>query len=154
MIESLSVDWKVFVNVYIKDGKIIKVEFSGNPVKEVILSETAENLKKDLERYFSGRKVNFSNYDVHLSVSPFVRSVLDVVRTIPYGKIVTYGQIAKILNTSPRAVGVALKLNPVPILIPCHRVLSKNGFGGYSAGVWIKKELLKLEGATFLSQRP
>ena len=60
MIESLSVDWKVFVNVYIKNEKIIKVEFSRNPIKEVILSETAENLKKDLERYFSGRKVNFS----------------------------------------------------------------------------------------------
>ncbi|WP_457548684.1 methylated-DNA--[protein]-cysteine S-methyltransferase [Archaeoglobus sp.] len=154
MIESLSVDWKVFVNVYVENEKVIKVEFSKDPIKEVILSETAENLKKDLEKYFRGIKVDFSNYDVHLGVSLFVKSVLEVVRTIPYGKVVTYGRIAKILNTSPRAVGIALKFNPVPILIPCHRVVSKNGLGGFSAGVWIKRELLKLEGTTFLSQQP
>ncbi len=152
MIESLSVDWKVFVNVYMENGKITKVEFSKYPVEEVVLSETAENLKKDLERYFRGIKVDFRKYDVNLSVSPFVKSVLDFVRTIPYGKVLTYGQIAKILNTSPRAVGMALRLNPAPIIIPCHRVVSKNGLGGFSAGVWIKRELLRLEGTTFLSQ--
>ncbi|ADB58472.1 methylated-DNA--[protein]-cysteine S-methyltransferase [Archaeoglobus profundus] len=153
MIESLSVEWKVFVNVYIENGKVFKVEFSKNPVEEKFVSTTAKMLKKDLEKYFSGRRVDFRKYDVDLRVSSFVKSVLEIVKNIPYGKVVTYGYLARILKTSPRAIGIALKLNPVPVIIPCHRVVAKDGLGGFSAGVWIKRELLKLEGATFLSQQ-
>ena len=146
MIESFSIKWKIYVNVYILDSKVFKIYFSNKPVENVIKSEEAKMLRRDMERYFEGEKVDFSCYDVYLNVSNFVASVLDYVRKIPYGKVKTYGQIAKRFKTSPRAVGKALNLNPVPIIIPRHRVIAKNGLGGFSQGIWIKKELLKLEG--------
>ncbi len=152
MIESLSVKWKLFVNVFLKDEKVYKVMFSKEPVEENYKSKTAKMLKNDLTNYFRGYEVDFRCYDVYLEVTPFVRSVLDVVRDIPYGETTTYGEIARALNTSPRAVGVALKLNPTPIVIPCHRVIAKNGLGGFSSGLNIKIELLKLERIRFLFQ--
>lgn len=148
MIERLCVNWKLFVNVYLINEKVAKVEFADKPLKEIVKSDTAKMLKKDLRDYFSGEKVEF-NYEVCLNVSDFVISVLEEVRKIPYGKVVTYGEIAKKLKTSPRAVGRALKLNPTPIIIPCHRVIAKNGLGGFSSGLDVKRELLKLEGVKF-----
>ena len=145
MIESFSVRWKVYVNVYVKDGRVLRVEFSNRPTRDCISSETTERLRLDLIEYFEGCEVDFRKYEVLMNSSEFVRSVLNVVREIPYGVVKTYGEIAKMLGTSPRAVGRALKLNPTPIVVPCHRVVAKNGLGGFSQGVWIKRELLKLE---------
>ncbi len=83
-----------------------------------------------------------------LNTSNFTRKVLEKVREIPYGKTISYKDLAEKLNTKGyRAVGLALKKNPIPIIIPCHRVVSKKGLGGYNSGIEIKKELLKLEGA-------
>ncbi len=145
MIESFSVRWKVYVNVYVKDGRVLKVEFSNRPTRDCISSETTERLRLDLIEYFEGCEVDFRKYEVLMNSSEFVRSVLNVVREIPYGVVKTYGEIAKMMRTSPRAVGRALKLNPSPIIVPCHRVVGANGIGGFSRGVWIKMELLKLE---------
>ncbi len=147
MLEVISVRWIKFVNVVLKDERVVKVTFSDNPFYENIQSNTAKSLKQDLERYFSGEKVDFSSYGVNLSeLSDFVRVVLNEVRSIPYGSIITYKELAESLNTSPRAIGQALKRNPTPVIIPCHRVVAKNGLGGFSAGIEIKRELLRLEG--------
>ncbi|OMH40906.1 hypothetical protein BLW93_02775 [Desulfurobacterium indicum] len=78
-------------------------------------------------------------------LTPFQLKVFSTVMAIPPGKTITYGQIAKILKTSPRAVGQALKRNPFPIIIPCHRVISSKNIGGFSAGTSIKKLLLNFE---------
>jgi len=64
---------------------------------------------------------------------------------IPPGEVRTYGDIAKVLSTSPRAMGQALGANPLPILIPCHRVIAADGLGGFSCGLAWKKKLLKFE---------
>lgn len=64
---------------------------------------------------------------------------------IPAGEVRTYGEIAKALNTSPRAMGQALGANPLPILIPCHRVIAADGLGGFACGLAWKKKLLKFE---------
>ncbi len=147
MLEVISVRWIKFVNVVLKDERVVKVTFSDNPFYENIQSNTAKSLKLDLERYFSGEKVDFKSYGVNLSeLSDFVRVVLNEVRSIPYGSIITYKELAESLNTSPRAIGQALKRNPTPVIIPCHRVVAKNGLGGFSAGIEIKRELLRLEG--------
>jgi len=151
MIESLSVEWKKFVNVYLIDRKVYRVEFSDYPVENLFESRVARRLRRDLEGYFKGKKVNFCIYEVHINVTPFVRSVFKFVRGIPYGRTLTYGEVARSLKTSPRSVGRALNLNPTPILIPCHRVVSKGGLGGFSYGSKIKFELLKLEGVRLLS---
>jgi len=78
---------------------------------------------------------------------------LQQLQSIPYGETRTYGEIAKRLKTSPRAVGNACRNNPLPIIIPCHRVLAATGIGGYDGAVDgkkldIKLSLLKLEGIT------
>ncbi len=126
-------------------AEFLKTHVSNPEMFEVSENRTARRLYRDLVAYFSGEKVTF-NYRVDIR-SEFVRKVLDVVRKIDYGKTLTYGDIARKLGTSPRAVGYALKANPAPVIIPCHRVVAKNGIGGFSQGVEIKLELLRLEGA-------
>ncbi|ACX73566.1 methylated-DNA/protein-cysteine methyltransferase [Methanocaldococcus vulcanius M7] len=83
--------------------------------------------------------------DYELNVSSFTKKVLDEVKKIKFGETVSYGDIAKKLNTSPRAVGVALSKNPLPLIIPCHRVVAKNSLGGYSYGIEKKKFILEME---------
>lgn len=144
MREQFSVRWVYFVNVFLQNEVVLAVKFSNKPVNEVIRSKPAEKLKKELELYFSGKAVDFSSYKI--KVQGFTAEVLEEVKKIPYGTVTTYGELAKKLSTSPRAVGQALKRNPAPVIIPCHRVVSKNGIGGYSSGEDIKRLLLELEG--------
>lgn len=87
-----------------------------------------------------------------LEVPAFTKKVLDVVKDIEFGSVMTYGDIAKKLNTSPRAVGMALKRNPLPLIIPCHRVVAKNSLGGYSYGLDKKKFVLERERLKKLSR--
>jgi len=80
-------------------------------------------------------------------LTKFQKEVLALTVKIPKGKIATYGEIAKALGSSPRAVGQALGANPHPIKIPCHRVVKSDGnLGGYSGGVEKKKKLSQREG--------
>ena len=87
-----------------------------------------------------------------LEVPAFTKKVLDIVKDIEFGSVMTYGDIAKKLNTSPRAVGMALKRNPLPLIIPCHRVVAKNSLGGYSYGLDKKKFVLERERLKKLSR--
>jgi len=147
MLEKICVEWIVYVNVTIFGGKVVSVKFDRKAVDEEIKTSLAIKLKGDLERYFNGKFVDF-DYPVLLNTSNFTRKVLEKVREIPYGKTISYKNLAEKLNTKGyRAVGLALKKNPIPIIIPCHRVVSKKGLGGYNSGIEIKKELLRLEGA-------
>ncbi|MEW5800884.1 MAG: methylated-DNA--[protein]-cysteine S-methyltransferase [bacterium] len=113
------------------------------------LTTRLEMFRKDLEAYFSGQPVDFLKYPVDWhGMTPFVRKVLDRARSIPWGEVQTYGWLsAQIrLPRSARAVGGALRRNPVPVVIPCHRILRKGGqMGGFSAGIQWKKFLLDLE---------
>ncbi len=105
-----------------------------------------------LRDYFEGSRASF---DVPLDLSrvtPFQLSVLQAVRTIPAGTVWTYGQMARAIGKpqASRAVGQALGRNPVPVVIPCHRVIAGDGsLGGYSGGGGLasKRLLLDLEGA-------
>jgi methylated-DNA-[protein]-cysteine S-methyltransferase len=67
------------------------------------------------------------------------------VRKIPYGETKTYGEVGAALHVSPRLVGLAMKRNPTPLIIPCHRVVSRNGIGGFSPDPELKVLLLSLE---------
>lgn len=76
--------------------------------------------------------------------SPYVNIYREVL-SIPYGSTVTYGEIARRAGTSPRMVGLAMKRNPTPLFIPCHRVVSRTGIGGFTPSVEIKRMLIDLE---------
>ena len=110
-----------------------------------------KKLLKDLKTYFSGRKVIFTYPIDWQGITPFTQNVLKLAQLIPWGKIETYGRLNTKLaiKRSPRAVGAALGRNPVPIVIPCHRVQKKSGaLGGFSSGIGWKKFLLSLESGT------
>ena len=102
-----------------------------------------------LKAYFSGQEtLNELPLDL-LGTSSFVRLVLDVTRTIGYGEQQCYSWVASQIGTPglSRAVGTALGRNPVPVLVPCHRVLTKDGsLGGFSGGRALKAAMLQLEG--------
>jgi len=87
-------------------------------------------------------------------VTTFQKRVLALTSRVPKGKITTYKLIACILKSSPRAVGQALRQNPWPVKIPCHRVVKSSGeLGGYSGGVQKKKRLLEKEGIKIKGNR-
>jgi methylated-DNA-[protein]-cysteine S-methyltransferase len=104
-----------------------------------------------LEEYFSGQRREF---DVHLSTdraTEFQRDVWDALITIPYGEVRTYGEVAESVERprASRAVGNANHANPWPIFVPCHRVVSTTGLGGYGGGDTVKRYLLDLEGVHY-----
>lgn len=105
-------------------------------------------LRRQLGEYTAGQRRDF---DVNVSFpATFTGRVMRTMATIPYGETRTYGQIATQLDTAPRAVGGACGRNPVPVVVPCHRVIrSDGGLGGYSAagGIDLKRRLLDHESA-------
>ncbi len=103
---------------------------------------------KMLDRYFKGNPVEF-DLPLALSGSPFELRVWEAIKSIPWGSTRSYGWIAEKIKSphSARAVGNACGRNPVPIIIPCHRVVKGDGGpGGYTGGVGIKEALLSIEG--------
>lgn len=108
------------------------------------------SLADDLDRYFAGQPVTFS-VPVDLGgLSEFTRLVLRACAAVPHGATTSYGELAAAVGRrgAARAVGGALGANPVPIVIPCHRVLRGDGsLGGYRGGAARKRFLLALEGA-------
>ena len=123
---------------------------------ETPLAEQSTLLKQamtELEQYFKGKRQVFDIVlDLHLS--PFYHKILMEVSKIPFGTTVSYRDVA-VLAGNPKAVraaGTANAKNPVPIFIPCHRVLSSDGtLGGYGGGLDLKKRLLLHEGLTIKS---
>ncbi|MBD0290292.1 MAG: methylated-DNA--[protein]-cysteine S-methyltransferase [Thermoleophilia bacterium] len=107
-------------------------------------------LRRELDGYFQQRLRSF-DVDVDLSaMPPFGRRVLDELRRIPYGKTESYGGLATSVGRprAARAVGGALNRNPIPIVVPCHRVVgASGGLVGYAGGLERKRALLELEGA-------
>lgn len=105
-------------------------------------------LAAELSAYFQGRSAEFS-VPVRLDGPPFFRRVWEELRRIPYGETLTYRELAERLGKprTARAVGQALAKNPVPIIVPCHRIVGKQGLGGFGPGLTWKKRLLELEAA-------
>jgi methylated-DNA-[protein]-cysteine S-methyltransferase len=143
------------IGIQLDDSKLIKVDYLTRKNNKRPTSKLAENIQNKIERYLKNKsKVDSLKIDVKLDVTPFQEKVLNQLVLIPYGETKTYGEIAKKLKTSPRAVGNACRRNPVPIVIPCHRVVASKGLGGYSGATEgetqdIKRQLLKLEGISY-----
>lgn len=106
---------------------------------------------KKINEYFEGRQTDFSDTTIDLTgYTDFQINVLNELRKISWGETVTYSGLASKVGkpNTARAVGSVMRANRTPLLIPCHRVLAKNGLGGYSVGIDLKKKLLALEGKT------
>jgi methylated-DNA-[protein]-cysteine S-methyltransferase len=103
--------------------------------------------RRQLDAYFTGRLRVF-DLPLRLEGTPFRLRVWEQLRQIPYGQVISYGELARRVGkpTAARAVGGANHHNPIPIIIPCHRVVAADGLGGYGGGTPLKRTLLALEG--------
>ena len=121
----------------------------GFPDQKIINNDNALKTEvNQLKEYFSGLRKEF-DIKLDLAMPPFYQKVLNIVNKIPHGKYLSYQEVATKAGNSKasRAAGSANARNPIPIIIPCHRVLASGGkLGGYGGGIKIKKYLLKLEG--------
>jgi O-6-methylguanine DNA methyltransferase len=104
--------------------------------------------QRQISEYLAGERKSF-DLPFELESTPFRKEVLFEVARIPYGETRTYKELAVTLGRpkAARAVGSANARNPLPLIIPCHRVVAGNGLGGYGGGLDMKRRLLRLEGA-------
>ena len=135
----------------------ITLTFSDEGLHTIHLNENNENVVFELSKnneyltqlkeYFAGKRKQF-DLPLILIGTPFQRKVWEYIQHIPYGKTQTYSDVAQEIGhpNSSRAVGNALHVNPIPIIIPCHRVIrSDGGLGGFGLGIDVKQKLLDLE---------
>jgi O-6-methylguanine DNA methyltransferase len=130
-----------------EEGMITALHWSGRTTDVTPLLRAA---CVQLEEYFAGQRQVF---ELPLDFGTgFQGQVRRAMAAIPYGETRSYGDLAREIGASAQAIGQACGANPIPILIPCHRVLGAKGLGGFSAkgGVETKVALLKLEGAASL----
>ena len=110
------------------------------------LTDLSEEILNALKMILEGEEF-LHEFDLKMEyLSPYKRRVLGCLRRVPIGYVTTYGELAKVCGGSPRAVGQAMARNPMPLLIPCHRVVrSDMSLGGFGYGVKTKWEMLKRE---------
>jgi methylated-DNA-[protein]-cysteine S-methyltransferase len=137
--------WLGCLTVKETDGAITDLQWNGEPsqAETPLLRETI----RQLSAYLDG---DLKNFDLPLSPKggDLHQAVFKAMLEIPYGETRTYGDLARDLATYGQPIGQACGTNPIPVIIPCHRILSANGLGGYSGsgGTDTKIALLKLEG--------
>jgi methylated-DNA-[protein]-cysteine S-methyltransferase len=138
------------------DGVLEELHFANSPDQEKIIDDRRHyqhdqagfaKVIQQLSEYFSGRRQDFD-----LTLSPkgtaFQQSIWQELRKIPFGRTASYGEIARRVGNpkASRAVGMANSKNPIPIIVPCHRVIGKDGsLTGFGGGLEVKKQLLRLE---------
>ena len=129
--------------LYLRAEQSLKDE--GNNELSSLLAEAC----KQLDEYFSNKRTAFTLPIAYPYGTPFQHSVWNALRNIPYGETRSYEDIARAIGNpkAVRAIGQANTRNPILLLVPCHRVINKNGtIGGFGCGVELKRKLLELEG--------
>jgi len=127
-----------FVHVWWNDNTVHRVRFSTTGIPGRVPGL--------IQRYCAGQVINLSQLDTPVIREDTVYSrIYRAVQQVPYGSTSTYGEIAARTGTSPRVVGQAMARNPVPLIIPCHRIVAAGGIGGFSSPLEIKEALLTME---------
>jgi O-6-methylguanine DNA methyltransferase len=112
------------------------------------LRQWRQEVAAALEAYFAGKPTDFRHLTLDLHGTPFQLQVWEVLRQVPFGQRITYQKLAQAVGRprAARAIGGALRANPLPIIIPCHRVIASDGsLGGYRSGLNYKQALLSWE---------
>lgn len=140
-----------YVQIRAQDDLVISVDFVSLPpviatTKNKVLMQAQQQMLAYCEQPQSVFKL-----PLRMRGTAFQQRVWQALQSIPAGEVRTYGEMALQLNTSPRAIGGACRANPLPIIVPCHRVVSRLGMGGYSGdtdgdNMEIKRGLLRHEG--------
>ena len=137
------------IGLLIEDDNLISISLINPMLKGLDAMKDSKSFKDIItqldEYFFEGRK----KFDVAFKISPtnFRLKVYQEMQKIPYGKSITYSDLASKVDSPKafRAVGTACGKNPLPLIIPCHRVKAKSGLGGFTGGLNIKRFLLSLE---------
>ena len=136
-----------FLRLDEEDGGVVSLAWKGPPSRDPY-SPNEQRASLWMEDYFQGhhRPIDFA---LRSKGTAFQMQVWQLLLQVPAGGVTSYGELAKALNTAPRAIGGACRANPVPIIVPCHRVVASDGsLGGYSGGkgTETKRRLLQHEG--------
>jgi len=136
-----------------EDNCITNIYLAKEEEQEELQKENSSPLLQQachqLTEYFAGERTTFDLPIKYVTGTPFQHSVWNALRNIPYGETRSYEDIAVAIGNpkAVRAIGQANTRNPILLLVPCHRVINKNGsIGGFGCGVEVKKQLLQLEG--------
>lgn len=131
-----------YISIIEEDGFVTAILFS---FMEENPSQITEKAKKQIEEYLDRKRTTFG-LPFKLLGTDFQKRVWEVISCVPYGETISYREIGERINSRGyQAIGSACGKNPLPILIPCHRILGKDNLGGFSAGLEIKQRLLKIE---------
>lgn len=144
------------ISIEERDGVLLKVEFGLRSDSLGPIPDRLSLLRNWFHVYFSGQDPMYLPL-YGLECSPFSRKVYDILLSVPYGEVVSYLDIARAISPrmSAQAVGTALRRNPLPLIIPCHRVIASDStLGGYVAGPSVKRRLLEMEGLEINSRSP
>ena len=136
-----------WISAFEEKGKITEIKFLKTKTKNIGTSRILQKLRDKIHSYFS-KKITSFNLPLDIRGSILQKKIWKELKKIPYGKTKSYGEIAKIVKTSPRYVGNVCGQNKHLLLIPCHRVIRTDGtLGGFSGtgGLTLKKRLIKLE---------
>ena len=141
-----------FINLYSEQGKLVAISINPAPTQKIGSDPVLEKSKSQLAEYFAGKRKTF-DLAVELRGTEFQKSVWRVIDQIKFGETLSYADIASRVGKpkAARAVGGAVGANPVPLIVPCHRVLGVSGkITGYSGGEGLptKRKLLTLEQIT------
>ena len=131
------------ITIFEEGGKIISLLFSYSEYSDS--SPLLEKAKEEIEEYFQGMRKTF-DLPLDAKGTEFQKRVWKELLDIRYGETLSYGEIGDRIGTKAyRAIGNACGKNPIPILIPCHRVVGKDNIGGFSLGLDLKRKLLDME---------
>lgn len=131
------------ITIFEEGGKIISLLFSYSEHSDS--SPLLEKAKEEIEEYFQGKRKTF-DLPLDAKGTEFQKRVWKELLDIRYGETLSYGEIGDRIGTKAyRAIGNACGKNPIPILIPCHRVVGKDNIGGFSLGLDLKRKLLNIE---------
>jgi len=142
-------DDQFLLRIYLPNEEVSKSTLQKQyPNEDIVENKSGfENIINQLTEYFAGKRKHFT-IKMKLEISPFYNNSLMEITKVPYGRTASYSQIAKKLNSpkAARSVGTANAHNPIPIIIPCHRIITKSGkLGGYAGGLKMKRYLIELE---------
>lgn len=127
-------------------GRLLAIDF--HAADETASSRRCSHVTRQLREYFAGKRRGF-DLELAAAGTPFQTRVWDELRRIPFGETISYAQLARRINKplAVRAVGRANGANPIPIVVPCHRVVGSNGkLTGFGGGIDVKCTLLAIEG--------
>lgn len=138
------------IDLRASSGGLFELSLNGRLNRDLGNHRLLNKLQLDIDRYFKGERVDFKGTELDMSgYTSFEKDVLMATKQIPFGRTVSYREIAEDIGRPRafRAVGNALGKNRTAIVVPCHRVIQSDGeLGGFGAGIEWKKRLLKLEG--------